>query len=80
MVYNGHKRVHALKFQAVALPNGLIGQLFGPVKERGMMLQCQAMCIYWDPAYPLRVNFMAPFRGAAMTAQMEAFNKSMSNV
>ena len=25
MVYNGHKRVHALKFQAVALPNGLIG-------------------------------------------------------
>ena len=31
MVYNGHKRVHALKFQAVALPNGLTGQLFGPV-------------------------------------------------
>ena len=31
MVYNGHKRVHALKFQAVAVPNGLIGQLFGPV-------------------------------------------------
>ena len=31
MLYNGHKRVHALKFQAVALPNGLIGQLFGPV-------------------------------------------------
>ena len=26
MVYNGHKRVHALKFQAVALPDGLIGQ------------------------------------------------------
>ena len=31
LVYNGHKRVHALKFQAVALPNGLIGHLFGPV-------------------------------------------------
>ena len=40
----------------------------------------QAMCIYGDPAYPLRVNLMAPFRGAALTAQMEAFNKSMSNV
>ena len=38
----------------------------------------QAMCIYGDPAYPLRVNLMAPFRGAALTAQMEA--KSMSNV
>ena len=23
-VYNGHKRVHALKFQSVAMPNGLI--------------------------------------------------------
>ena len=40
----------------------------------------QAMCIYGDPAYPLRVNLMAPFRGAALTAQMEAFNKSLSNV
>ena len=31
VIYNGHKRVHALKFQCVALPNGLIGNLFGPV-------------------------------------------------
>jgi len=30
-VYNGHKRVHALKFQCVALPNGLIGNIYGPV-------------------------------------------------
>ena len=30
-VYNGHKREHALKFQCVALPNGLIGHLYGPV-------------------------------------------------
>lgn len=30
-VYNGHKRVHALKFQSVSLPNGLIGNLYGPV-------------------------------------------------
>ncbi|XP_022793676.1 uncharacterized protein LOC111332581 [Stylophora pistillata] len=99
MVYNGHKRVHALKFQAVALPNGLIRQLFGPVEgkkhDAAMLADSdlltileqyavsptgQAMCIYGDPAYPLRVNLMAPFRGAALTAQMEAFNKSMSNV
>lgn len=32
-VYNEHKRVHALKFQCVALPNGLFGHLFGPVGE-----------------------------------------------
>ena len=31
VVYNGHKRVHALKFQSIALPNGLIGNLYGPV-------------------------------------------------
>lgn len=30
-LYNGNKRVHALKFQSIALPNGLIGNLFGPV-------------------------------------------------
>ena len=31
LLYNGHKRVHALKFQSIALPNGLIGNLYGPV-------------------------------------------------
>lgn len=31
IVYNGHKRVHALKFQCFALPNGLIGHIYGPV-------------------------------------------------
>ena len=29
---HGHKRVHALKFQSVVAPNGLIANLFGPVK------------------------------------------------
>lgn len=33
IVYNGHKRVHALKFQSLSLPNGLIGNLYGPVGE-----------------------------------------------
>ena len=42
--------------------------------------QPNRQCISGDPAYPLRVNLMAPLRGAALTAQMEAFNKSMSNV
>ena len=31
MVYNGHKRIHALKFQSIALPNGLIANMYGPV-------------------------------------------------
>ena len=33
VVYNGHKRVHALKFQSLALPNGMIANMFGPVGE-----------------------------------------------
>ena len=28
---DGHKRVRGLKFQSIALPNGLIGNIFGPV-------------------------------------------------
>ena len=31
MMYNGHKRVHAIKFQSVASPNGLMANLYGPV-------------------------------------------------
>ena len=33
IVYNGHKRVHALKFQSLSLPNRLIGNSYGPVGE-----------------------------------------------
>ena len=31
VVYNGHKRAYALKFQAVALPSALIANVYGPV-------------------------------------------------
>jgi hypothetical protein len=31
VVYNGHKRIHSIKFQSVAIPNGLIANLYGPV-------------------------------------------------
>lgn len=40
----------------------------------------QPMCIYGDPAYPLRVHLQAPFRGAVLTADMQDFNKSMSSI
>ena len=33
VLYNGHKRVHALKFQSVVAPNGMIANLYGPVGE-----------------------------------------------
>ena len=31
VVYNGHKRVHAIKFQSVTVPSGMIAQIYGPV-------------------------------------------------
>ena len=31
ILYNGHKRVHGLKYQSVALPNGIIANVYGPV-------------------------------------------------
>ena len=40
----------------------------------------QDMCLYGDPAYPLRVHLQAPFRDARLTPGMEAFNLSMSRV
>ena len=34
ILYNGHKNVHALKFQSVVAPNGFITNLYGPVEEK----------------------------------------------
>ena len=34
LLFNRHRRVHAVKFQSVVTPNGLIGNLFGPIKVR----------------------------------------------
>lgn len=38
------------------------------------------LCLYGDPAYPLRVHLQAPFKNAVLTPQMEDFNNSMSAV
>lgn len=48
VVYNGHKRVHALKFQCVALPNGLIGHLNGPVGMKLLPLISSALMISFN--------------------------------
>ena len=34
VLYNGHKRVHAIKFQSVATPDGLVAFLHGPFEGR----------------------------------------------
>ena len=99
IVYNGHKRVHSIKFQSVVAPNGLIANLYGPVEGRrhdsgmlgdsGLLGKLQQhsfgpmnniLCIYGDPAYPLRPRLMAPFRGAAITPIETEWNKRMRKV
>ena len=33
-IYKAHERLHCVKFQSVALPNGLVGHLYGPVEGK----------------------------------------------
>ena len=40
----------------------------------------QPMCIYGDPAYPLRVHLQGPFRDAYLTPQKQLYNQSMNSV
>ena len=102
VLHNGHKRVHALTFQSVAIPNGLIANLYGPLegrrhdagmlKESGLLnilqreartLRGEPLCLYGDPAYPVRPQLMGPYRDAdvlVVTPEMRAFNTGMSEV
>ena len=38
----------------------------------------EPMCVYGDPAYPLRIHLQAPLRHRVLTPQMQAYNSSMS--
>lgn len=99
VAYNGHKRIHALKYQSVTAANGMIAHLFGPVegrhhdsymlRESGLFNQLQRyshdredniLCIYGDPAYPLRAHLQCPFKGNNLTEDQVAYNRSMSSV
>ena len=97
LLYNGHKRHHALKYQAVSTPNGLVANLYGPIEGKrhdcallamsGLLQALQQfshgpngelLCIYGDPAYPLRRHLLSPYAGANLNQQQKDFNKSMS--
>ncbi|XP_071851129.1 uncharacterized protein [Apostichopus japonicus] len=98
LCYNGHKRVHALKYQSVTAANGLVANLFGPIegrrhdcfllRESGLLTELEhrsydtlgnTLCIYGDPAYPLRAHLQGPFKGN-LTNDQKLYNHSMSSV
>ena len=93
VLYNGHKRVHAVKFQSIAAPNGLIANFYGPVEGKrhdsamlamsGILNQMQQysvnlegeiLCVYGDPAYPLRPHLQAPYKGAGLAPDQLSWN------
>ena len=71
----------------MALPNDLIGNMYGPVGKGNYILNdllvkfpILIFVLYGDPAYPIRVHLQAPFRHMVLTPQMVNFNKAMSSV
>ena len=54
--------------------------LLGDLNRYAISAAGQPLCIYGDPAYPLRVNLQGPFRNAVLTPQMEAYYAAMSSV
>lgn len=55
--------------------SGLLPLLQQLVKPNG-----EPYVLYGDPAYGLTQNILAPFKGARITANEQAFNKKMSKV
>ena len=54
--------------------------LYDSLERNAFSTTGEAMCIYGDPAYPLRIHLQAPFRNRVLTPQMLAYNSSMSAV
>ncbi len=95
-MYNGHKRKHAMKFQSLSTPDGIISHLFGPFPGRNhdsAMLAASGLkdsvrederfrgfLIFGDPAYGKDDVVWSPFQGQLLTEQQKMVNKSMSKV
>ena len=50
--------------------------LYNSLERNAFSTTGEAMCIYGDPAYPLRIHLQAPFRSRVLTPQMLAYNSS----
>jgi nuclease HARBI1 len=92
--YSGHKKYHALKYQSIVTPDGLIVHLFGPVegsRHDAFMLHLSGIhailqkppfshfVLYGDGGYYDSPFLTAPFK-VPSSAQQVQFNKRMSKV
>ena len=50
------------------------------LKQNAFSPTGEPMCVFGDPAYPLRVHLQAPYRNGILTPMMEAYNAEMSSV
>ncbi|KAF8587963.1 hypothetical protein K439DRAFT_1658793 [Ramaria rubella] len=90
LVYTGYKKYHGMKFQAVALPNGLIGHLSGPFcapqNNAGVLAErdppgWRFFQVYGDLAYSISPHIVSPFaRVGILTLQETAWNMAMGGV
>ena len=54
--------------------------LLANLEEHAVSETGRPMCVYGDPAYPLRPQLQAPFRSAVLTDDMKRFNTALSSV
>ena len=66
LCYNGQGRLHALKFQFVVLPNGLIGRSFGSYEDRrhdcGLLYHSGLRVAQLTQLIQLEIVPLSPFR------------------
>ena len=61
------------------LPSQAATTIHNNLQQFAFSTHGEPMCIYGDPAYPLRVHLQAPFRHGNIQ-DMQNFNRSMSQV
>lgn len=61
---------------AMLVDSGLLQEL----SQYSFSLDGVSLCVYGDPAYPLRVHIQGPFKGVNLTPAEQQFNKAMSQV
>ena len=95
VIYNDHKRKHALKFQAGSTPDENIQHIYGAAAGRRhdwtlylrseldnvlpLNVSGSRYCLYGDSGYNQRWYMEVLFQGSNLTLTPKAFNKAMSS-